>query len=1294
MPLVFESVPTIVNFGTNVPAPGPTYGILGLHTAQGLVYFSPEQPLINLFNTSNYITGVVGGTWETNEEAYLALDANGYVTSLTASPTPPGGQVFNTVHGLINYQLGVPGDMQNAALIFQNNSAANITFVGSGAIAWNGGSPYPVGQYTIAFTGPGTIVLAGDATGGSGTGTGGLTFTNTGGGTYVGTFSVTSGVNGIWWYITALGSSGLPSGYINNIFIGLSSLYPSWQTGSIFTPTYLSIMEVANASIQFEGWQQTNPETTQFTLASAPSAGQSAVTLNANWTQNAVPLTISLSDGEQFTATPTVGSPVLNLSGAITGSPGTNCYIGKHSVWTSRPTLSTALYGGWPPANANGSLGAWGAPFELCLALAQATSAQYAYIHCPIDATNAFMTSLAQLCLQYYLNHGVRVMVELGNEVTWNYESGYTQMMGTALFGSQGSANDRALNWFGMRTAQMGDIFKSVYGTNTANGVVIVLGCQAANTYTMTEAMNTPFWTGLGNGPASSHNINAVAIAPYICTWNTSGGAAATAAYSSTSTTITLNAFTDGSLAANSTYYVWGPGILPFTTITTGASPGIGNYTMSQAPTASYAVQSVNLLTATQNDLELFVQQNDGGLASLFASINSNVIGGVTYASIPSGGWMGQAFAQMASFATSLASQPYASSVQLIAYESGQQFVAFPGPPSTQSDWPLYQTGGAISNLFVKANRDARMQQVYQAYYTGWQMLVGNLMLVYANISAYNQYGEWGQLENPYQSLLPLTNAPQKWQALINFLADPVQPLLTGAQIQSAFTFNGSWVNPTAFRGLQGYRGALSVGGGGTTLYMADIYQNPLNSNQQIPGMGSMTIPTISGPPAMNGTNGSTPPAGSYQTPQRTILTPGSSWTPYYPWGQASGDYICGSLPWTDGYLYLTGAPYYDANNNATQGWIIKSDLASANWGPVNHVQGAPSYQYERRYGCRSLGVVPSFWRYLLGGPAFMASSAGGGIGNVGIISASLPAGFTFATFDPGNVSYTQSATLPITSLLDYFYQGEPNGHSWSQMLSGRNLSGPFPLAGPTSSNTYTLTAIPQPPATSVTLTSAFVSPYPTEPAPYSMKCQITFSSGEQRIAILSSSSAQIPAPSGGGDLDTTTFAPLTLPNTSATVTIMQMGDNYDTAYNGSLGCCLIMPQSRTLLFIGLQCYGPLGPAGPTCATGQSGSNMTPVGGDATIGNPYIAIRCSAYDLAAVFTNYQLGKPIYTVSPYLQVDFPNWPAWRQTSAGNCLTVGCPGWMGVDYTNNLIYGIFGTNLWSTGSQQIVNVWSVT
>ena len=66
--------------------------------------------------------------------------------------------------------------------------------------------------------------------------------------------------------------------------------------------------------------------------------------------------------------------------------------------------------------------------------------------------------------------------------------------------------------WFGMRTAQMCDIWRSVWRSDPR--LVCVLGAQAAWSFSATEALKCPYWTQ--GAPCSGHAINAVAIAPYM----------------------------------------------------------------------------------------------------------------------------------------------------------------------------------------------------------------------------------------------------------------------------------------------------------------------------------------------------------------------------------------------------------------------------------------------------------------------------------------------------------------------------------------------------------------------------------------------------------------------------------------------------------------------------------------------------------------------------------------------------------------------------------------------------------
>jgi hypothetical protein len=173
-------------------------------------------------------------------------------------------------------------------------------------------------------------------------------------------------------------------------------------------------------------------------------------------------------------------------------------------VWNDRPHIGDAGWGG-PD----------GVPLDVDVQLANTVSAD-PWLNVPIDATDDYITQMATL-VHNTLSPGLKVYVELSNEV-WN--SGFSQFNYAAQHGQStwpsagASSYEYNRNWFGMRTAQMCDIWKSVWG-NDYSRVVCVLGAQAANPWTATESLKCPLWSGSGNAPCSAHNINAVGIAPY-----------------------------------------------------------------------------------------------------------------------------------------------------------------------------------------------------------------------------------------------------------------------------------------------------------------------------------------------------------------------------------------------------------------------------------------------------------------------------------------------------------------------------------------------------------------------------------------------------------------------------------------------------------------------------------------------------------------------------------------------------------------------------------------------------------
>ena len=143
-----------------------------------------------------------------------------------------------------------------------------------------------------------------------------------------------------------------------------------------------------------------------------------------------------------------------------------------------------------------------------------------------------------------------------------------------------------------------------------------------------------------------------------------------------------------------------------------------------------------------------WASQAGGGLTALFASLTAH-----NDATVPDGGWLKQASGVVPAYVTALA--PY--EIPLIAYEGGQAFI---GGGNT-----------ALTNLYIAANRDARMGTAYTNYFQQWKAQGGQLFMDFADVGTYGQYGEWGALESVMQTTTPLSSAPPKWQAIQGFIS-------------------------------------------------------------------------------------------------------------------------------------------------------------------------------------------------------------------------------------------------------------------------------------------------------------------------------------------------------------------------------------------------------------------------------------------------------------------------------------------------------------------------------------------
>jgi hypothetical protein len=173
------------------------------------------------------------------------------------------------------------------------------------------------------------------------------------------------------------------------------------------------------------------------------------------------------------------------------------------SSWADRPTPGNAFYGT-----------SKGVPIEIAVQLANAVSAD-AWMNVPAMADDDFIHRMAEL-VHDQLGSTQKIYVELSNEV-WNSsfsQARYAVTQGKALWPERSSRNgDYEYNreWFGMRTAQMCDIWRSVWGSDPR--LVCVLGAQAAWSFSATQALKCPYWTQ--GAPCSGHAIDAVAVAPY-----------------------------------------------------------------------------------------------------------------------------------------------------------------------------------------------------------------------------------------------------------------------------------------------------------------------------------------------------------------------------------------------------------------------------------------------------------------------------------------------------------------------------------------------------------------------------------------------------------------------------------------------------------------------------------------------------------------------------------------------------------------------------------------------------------
>jgi hypothetical protein len=170
--------------------------------------------------------------------------------------------------------------------------------------------------------------------------------------------------------------------------------------------------------------------------------------------------------------------------------------------WVERHTLSSARWNGQA-----------GAPLEVVTALSNQVQAD-AWVNMPHRASDDYMRKAARM-MRDQLALGRKVYVEYGNEI-WNtaFSAGsWVEAQGQLAWpGGTDSGYTKRINWYGKRSAEMCDIWKTEWAGDTGR-VVCVMGAQIANTWTATAALDCALWSA--GKPCQNHGIEAIAIAPY-----------------------------------------------------------------------------------------------------------------------------------------------------------------------------------------------------------------------------------------------------------------------------------------------------------------------------------------------------------------------------------------------------------------------------------------------------------------------------------------------------------------------------------------------------------------------------------------------------------------------------------------------------------------------------------------------------------------------------------------------------------------------------------------------------------
>jgi hypothetical protein len=233
---------------------------LGIEVS-GISYYSPEMPFLNIFKSnSGWITNSPS-TWDTGEEKYLNLDADGWPISLVAK-NEPSTQQFNSL-----------------VVLFQN------------ALPKTASGYYPGGQYFVLYDGQGTMTYSSDA----------ALVSRSVGQDIINVATPSS--SGILLRITATDPNH-SGNYLRNIRLVRAQNAAALSSGQIFNPTFIGLMQNFRM-LRFMDWLMTNDNTLS-------SWSNRPLQSNAFWgSPNGAPIEVAVQLANAVSADAWLNVPVM-----------------------------------------------------------------------------------------------------------------------------------------------------------------------------------------------------------------------------------------------------------------------------------------------------------------------------------------------------------------------------------------------------------------------------------------------------------------------------------------------------------------------------------------------------------------------------------------------------------------------------------------------------------------------------------------------------------------------------------------------------------------------------------------------------------------------------------------------------------------------------------------------------------------------------------------------------------------------------------------------------------------------